>query len=158
MAGPENPTPVDWNEIGNRLSDAIVHFTHHAEVTLHGNEFYAAAAKRALGGQQQERLSYETVSTQLGLTTVAEADWTRSGHTVMDRIRREQAEAQVAEMRIEVRRIRHDAARDLVKYLREWCNERRIPAKTRREGFLMAADQIDPDIARDRYGNVVRGV
>jgi hypothetical protein len=59
-------------------------------------------------------------------------------------------------MRAEVRRVRRDAARDLVKYLRGWVNERRIPARLRREGFLMAADQIDPDIQRDRYGDVVR--
>jgi len=155
--GPVNPTPVDWLKIGLRFQEATVHYTHHAEVTLYGDEFYAAVAKRALGGQQSERLTYETVSKQLGLTTVAEADWLRDSHVVMDRLRAEQAEEQVKELRAEVRRVRRDAARDLVKYLREWVNERRIPAKTRREGFLMAADQIDPDIARDRYGDVVRG-
>jgi hypothetical protein len=154
--GPVDPTSVDWLKIGQRFQEATVHYTHHAEVTLYGDEFYAAVAKRALGGQQSERLTYETVSTSLGLTTVAAADWLTEGHTVLTRLRAERAEEQVKEMRAEVRRVRRDAARDLVKYLRGWVNERRIPARLRREGFLMAADQIDPDIQRDRYGDVVR--
>lgn len=154
--GPENPVPVDWMKIGQRFQEAMVHYTHHAEVTLYGDEFYAAVAKRALGGQQSERLTYETVSRSLGLVSVAESDWRLSGHTVMDRLRAERAEGQVKEMRAELRRVRRDAARDLVRYLRGWVNERRIPARLRREGFLMAADQIDPDIPRNQYGDVVR--
>jgi hypothetical protein len=156
MGGPENPPPVDWMKIGQRFQEATVHYTHHAEVTLYGDEFYAAVAKRALGGHQSERLTYETVSRSLGLVSVAESDWHTSGMVVTTRMRAERAEEQVTQMRAEVRRVRRDAARDLVKYLREWVNERRIPAKTRREGFLMAADQIDPDIPRDQYGDVVR--
>lgn len=150
------PIPVDWVKIGRNIQEAQVHFSHHAEATLHGDDFYAAVARRALGGQKQERLTYETVNGMLGLTTAAESAWLVEGHTAVSRLNAERAEAQVIEMRAEVRRVRRDAARDLVKYLREWCNERRIPAKTRREGFLMAADQIDPDITRDQCGGVVR--
>jgi hypothetical protein len=148
--------PVDWMKIGQNIQEAQTHFTHHAEVTLYGDDFYAAVAKRALGGQKLDRLTYETVNGMLGLTTLAEHAWSVEGHTVVSRLNAERAEAQVVEMRAEVRRVRRDAARDLVKYMREWCNERRIPAKTRREGFLMAADQIDPDIARDQFGDVAR--
>ncbi len=155
-AGPSDPTPVDWMAIGRGIQQAQVYYTHHADVTLSGDEFYAAVAKRALGGRKLDRLTYETVSHALGLLTVAEHEWLLERHTVMSRLRAERAEAQVVEMRAEVRRVRRDAARDLVKYLREWCNERRITAKTRREGFLLAADQIDPDMPRDQYGNVVR--
>ncbi len=154
--GPIHPTPVDWMKIGQRFQEATVHYTHHAEVTLYGDEFYAAVAKRALGGHTSERITYETVNRTLGLMTEAESEWHTSESVITNRMRAERAEEQVKEMRAEVRRVRRDAARDLVKYLREWCNERRIPARLRREGFLMAADQVDPDIQRDQYGNVVR--
>ena len=155
-AGPSDPIPVGWMAIGRGIQEAQVHYTHNADVTLYGDEFYAAVAMRALGGRKLDRLTYETVNGTLGLTTEAECAWRVEGHTVMSRLRAERAEAQVVEMRAEVRRVRRDAARDLVTYLREWCNDRRIPAKTRREGFLLAADQIDPDMPRDQYGNVVR--
>ena len=147
---------MEWEKIGQNIQEAQVHFTHHAEVALYGDDFYAAVAKRALGGQKLDRLVYETVSGMLGLTTSAESAHLVESHTIMSRLNAERAEAQVVEMRAEVRRVRRDAARDLVKYLREWCNERRIPARLRREGFLMAADQIDPDIARNQFGDVAR--
>jgi hypothetical protein len=154
--GPREPIPVDWVKIGQNIQEAQVHFAHHAEVPLHGDDFYAAVARRALGCRKLDRLTYETVNGMLGLITSAESAWLVEGHTAVSRLNAESAAAQVVEMRAEVRRVQRDAARDLVEYLRGWCNERRIPAKTRREGFLMAADQIDPDITRDHYGDVVR--
>lgn len=154
-AGPVDPKPVDWARIGRAISEAEAHYVHHAPEKLYGEEFYAAVARRALGGAKQERLTYETVHPLQGLMTVAEHEVVVSGHTVLDRLRAERAEEQVKELRAEVIRIRRDASRDAVKFLREWCNERRIPARLRREGFLMAADQIDPDAPRDQYGQVV---
>jgi hypothetical protein len=148
------PKPVDWAAIGRRISDAQVHFTHHAEEQLYGDDYYVAVAKRALG--QTEHHGREGVSGNLGLISVADHEWTVGTHQVVDRMAKERAEAQVAELRAEVRRIRRDAWRDAVRYLREWCNERRIPARLRREGFLLAADVIDPDIRRDRFGDPVK--
>lgn len=157
MTGPTNPRPVDWATIGRRMSDAAAHFVHHSEERLlYGDDFHIAVIKRALGAARSNRLTYETVSPSLGLVTMAEHEWTVEGHGVMERLRAEAAERKVAELQEEVRRIRRDAWRDAVTLLRELCNERRIPARLRREGWLMAADQLDPDIARDRFGDPVK--
>lgn len=155
-AGPTNPKPVDWRAIGRRFADATVYYLHHAGVMLYGDDFYAAVARRALDGEQQARLPYETVGLGLGLITEAEAAHMTESHTVLSRLRAERAEEQVREMRAEVARVRRDAARDLVAHLREWVNERTVPSRYRREGVLLAAEEIDPDTPRDRYGNVVR--
>lgn len=155
-AGPADPQPVDWTGIGRAIADAQAHYTHHSDEKLYGDDYYAAVAKRALGGAKQARLTYETVSGQLGLITKAEHEWLRQAHTAHDRMRAEDAERQVVELRAEVKRIRRDAWRDAAAYLRDWCNDRRIPARFRREGFLAAADQIDPDAKRDKYGEVIK--
>jgi len=156
MIGPENPAPVEWAKIGRAIANAEAHYVHHSVERLYGDAYYAAVAKRALGGDKQDRLSYETVSPSLGLVSMAQHDWTLSGHLTMERLRAERAEREVSELRAEVKRIRRDAWRDAAKNLREWCNERRIPARYRREGWLMAADQIDPDVPRNKYGEAVR--
>jgi hypothetical protein len=142
-----SPKPgPDWSALAQRLQREMANLTHHDAVKRYGDDFYAEALRRTFGAREPHgHIPYATISTATGLTTVAESDWTRESHTVVDRLNAEDARRQAKEARAEAQRVMRDAARDLAKYLRGRCNERRVPARLRREGVLLAADWIDPD-------------
>lgn len=141
---------VDWLRLAHQLQAEIAKLIHgENQPQLSGDEFYAEALRRAMSFspnnvEGQRQLPYGTVGFP-GLTTQDEADYLRDSHTIIDRLNAERAREEVAAMRIEVRRVYRDAARDLAKYVRDGCNERTVTAKLRREGVMLAADWIDPD-------------
>jgi hypothetical protein len=149
-------TAMDWNRLAERMQRIQADMVHQEKTDLRGNEFYAEALRRTFGFRMSRGGTYETVAASTGLTTIAEADHIREGHTVMDRLNREAAEKQVTEMRAEVQRVYREAAADLAKLIRGRCNERTVPSRYRREGVEWAADLIDPNVPKDRFGNVVR--
>jgi hypothetical protein len=149
---PEGATGIgiDWLRLANRLQVEITNLIHgENQPQLSGDAFYAEALRRALmfssnDVEGQRQLPYGTVRFP-GLTTQDEADYLRDSHTIIDRLNAERAREKVAAMRIELKRVYRDAARDLAKYVRDGCNERTVTAKLRREGVMLAADWIDPD-------------
>lgn len=147
---------VDWTALGRRLAEAQIHYVHHAEDKPTGDAYYAAVMRRALGGRKLERLHYETVDGSTGLVTKAEADWLRESHTIMDRLNLEAAERKITELRAEITRLRMDARADVAQLIRDRCNDRTVPSRYRREGALWAADLVDPDVPKDRYGRTVQ--
>lgn len=140
--------PIDWVALAKRLSDAQVKMIHHEDTGLHGWEFDAEVLRRALGHSAndgtdgQRTLPYETVHFP-GLITASEHDHLRNAHTVLDRMAREAAEKRAKEADAEVRRVYREARQDIAAALREWCNERSVPSRLRREGVLLAADRLD---------------
>jgi hypothetical protein len=149
--------PIDWDRIAERMLDVQRAMVHDEQWT--GPGFYAEMLRRTFeytpAGQPdafQRVLSYEQIRVP-GLTTQAEADHTRDGHTIIDRLNRERAEQQVTEMRAEVQRVYREAGADLAKLIRSRCNERTVPSRYRREGVEWAADLIDPAVPKDRYGD-----
>lgn len=151
---PEQTPAVDWARIGARMADEMRKMLH--EENWHGpdQERYAVALQRALGFEEGEAPRPARLRSGMGLTTDADADWTRGAHTVADRMAREAAEKRVAELREEVRRVYREAAQDLAAAIRERCNERSVPSRFRREGVAWAADLIDPSVPKDQFGNV----
>ena len=150
-------TAIDWLKLAERMQRIQADMIHHKQTDLHGSEFYAEALRRTLGFQPpHDHVQHETVASSTGLTTIAYADHLREGCTVIDRLDREAAEKQVAEMRAEVTRVYREARADAADHIRQRCNERSVPARYRREGVLLAADWIDPRVPKDRYGNLVR--
>ena len=165
MAAPTpkpRPAPVDWTALAEKLQVAQNNMIHRDDVKLYGTEFYAEALRRTFGydphdGSTRSReLPYDDVAPSTGLTTLAHADHLRDGHTIIDRMNREAAERERDEARAETRDIVHKAAQLLSDRIREWCNERRVPSRYRREGALYAADVIDPRVRKDRFGNPVQ--
>lgn len=154
--------PVNWDALAQQLQRHMTDMVHHDTDRRYGDEFYAEALRRTFGysandGSDGRRvLPYDTVNRTTGLTTVAEADWTRDSHTVVDRLARESAETQIKEMRAEVRRVYRESAADLAALIRGRCNERSVPSRLRREGVLLAADWIDPAVPKDAFGDPVR--
>lgn len=151
---------INWDRLADRLLDIQRKMMH--EENWQGPDFHAEALRRAFrytaAGQPNEvqrLLPYDQIRVS-GLTTQAEADHIRDGHTIMDRLNRETAEKHVAEMRAEVARVYREAAADLAKLIRARCNERTVPSRYRREGVEWAADLIDPAVPKDRLGNIVR--
>lgn len=160
MAAPTpepRPAPVDWTALADKLQRVQTDMIHRDNVQLHGTEFYAEALRRTFGydphdGTTNRELPYDDVAPSTGLTTLAHADYLRGAHTVMDRMNREHAEKQRDEARAEARAVLRDAAQRLADRIREWCNDRRVPSRYRREGALYAADVIDPRVPKDRFG------
>lgn len=144
---------VDWNRLAERLQQVMADMTHRDTVTRYGNDYYAEALRRTLGYQAADDNHREYLVRGEGLTTEAYAKYVydTSG---LDRMHREQAEAQVKEMRVEVQRVYREAAKDLAAFLRTRCNERSVPSRYRREGVEWAADMIDPAVPKDQYGNL----
>ena len=164
MAAPTpkpRPAPVDWLALARKLQSIQADMIHRDTESRYGDDFYAEALRRTFGYRAQDgtdggrELPYDSVNQMTGLTTVAAADYTRDGHTIIDRMNREAAEKQRDEARAETRAVMVDAAQRLSDYIREWCNERRVPSRYRREGALYAADVIDPRVRKDRFGNPV---
>ncbi len=148
---------INWDRLADRLLGIQRDMMHEK---YSGNDFHAEALRRAFhftpaGEPNDVRrvLPYDQIRVS-GLTTQAQADHTRDGHTVMDRLNREAAEKQVREMRAEMARVYLEARKDVAEAIRSRCNERTVPAKFRREGVLLAADWIDPAVPKDQYGNI----
>lgn len=149
---------VDWDAIARNLVRERSQMTH----DMPDVDFYAELLRRTLGyrpaGEQcdggQPR-PYEQLRLGRGLTTQAEADYTRDSHTIVDRLNRERAEQQVMEMRAEVSRVYREAAKDLAAMIRNRCNDRTVPSRFRREGVAWAADIIDPAVPKDQFGNLL---
>ena len=140
-------TGIDWIKLARRLQEVQAQMIHHDEVNRYGDEFYAEALRRTLGYREPHgHITHETVSESTGLMTTAHADHLIEGYTVLSRLHAEDMERQAKAAREETRRILQDAARDLAKWIREWCNDRTVSAKTRRQGVLIAANWIDPDL------------
>lgn len=148
--------PIDWDNLAARMQRIQADMIHVEKTELCGNEFYAEALRRLFDYRPPDAHGNDHVSPGTGLTTIAYANHVRNGHTVIDRLNREAAEKQVAEMRAEVQRVYRESAADLAKYIRGRCNERSVPAKFRREGVELAADWIDPNVPKDRYGNIIK--
>lgn len=154
-------TPVDWDRIARRFSDALHEI--YAEPGRVADP-YAEALRRALGyvpegepGWTARALPYEHLWNGAGLHTDAEVKHLLDGHTVLDRLAREAAEKKVEEMRAEVARVYREARKDVADYLRARCNERTVPSRYRREGVTWAADMIDPSVPKDQYGRLLDG-
>jgi hypothetical protein len=150
---------INWGRLADRMREARHQLIHLERYT--GADYEAEILRRTFGftpaGEPdavKRVLPYEQVSVP-GLMTEAEAKHIRDAHTVVDRMNREAAEKQVAEMRAEVARVYREAAHDLAELIRRKCNDRTVPAKYRREGVLLAADWIDPAVPKDRYGNLL---
>jgi hypothetical protein len=149
---------VDWNALASALIRAKSGMAHN----MPDVDFYAELLRRTFeyrtADEQRDReraLPYEHLKVGLGLTTQAEADYTRDSHTFVDRHNRERAEQQVKEMRAEVSRVYREAAKDLAEMIRQRCNDRTVPSRYRREGVAWAADLIDPSVPKDQFGNVL---
>jgi hypothetical protein len=140
---------VDWAALAQRLQHEMGALVHGDEEKRYGDDFYAEALRRTFRAQRLDRLAYETVDASTGLMTVAEADHLRDSHTIIDRLNAERAREEVKAVREEIRRVYAEARRDIAQGLREWCNERTVPARLRREGVLLAVDRIDPQMARE---------
>lgn len=142
--------PVDWVALAQRMNKVRTEMTHHEDTGLTGLEFDAELLRRTFGYSANDgtdghrKLPYETVDTSTGLVTLAEADHLRDGHTALDRARREDAERRAEQAWAETRRVGLEARRDIAAALRRWCSERTVPSRYRREGVLLAADQVDP--------------
>ncbi len=147
--------PIDWTALAVRLREESAKLIHNDNgPALYGDDFYAEALRRVFGydtntDPARRQLPYDSVNANTGLTTIAQAQHELQGHVVLDRLGRERAEAEVTELRAEIKRVYAEARKDIARDLREWCNERRIPAKLRREGFLMAANLINPQPAKE---------
>jgi hypothetical protein len=160
MATTDRPTPtrVDWAAIAREFQRHQATLIHD-ETGWHGDEFYAEALRRTFGYSTNDgadggrELPYDTINDRFGLTTRASADHTRDSHTIFDRLNREDAQRQAREAREEARNTIRNSAQIIADHIREWCNERRITSRYRREGFLAAADLIDPRVPKDRFGN-----
>ena len=140
---------LDWTKLASRLNEIRAAMIHHEQASLYGDEFEAEALRRLFGFQpanppDSPHIPYETVSPSTGLTTIAQADHNRDSHTVIDRLNREAAERERDAARAETRRVMTEARRDIAEALRNWCNERTVPSRFRREGVLLAASRIDP--------------
>ncbi len=151
---------VDWNRLADRMVEVQRKMIHEEQWT--GDGFYAEVLRRTFGhtaagepDAHQRTPSYERIRVP-GLTTQAEADHIREGCTIIDRLNRERAEQQVKEMRAEVARVYRESAADLAQLIRDRCNERTVPSRYRREGVEWAADLIDPNVPKDRFGYVVK--
>ncbi len=132
----------DWIALARRLRREIATLTHDPE--WYGDDFYAEALRRALRAEKAPHCPYESVDRATGLMTVANADHNRDSHTIIDRLNAGRAHEEAKAARDEVRRVYREARRDIAQALRDWCNERTVPAKLRREGVLLAADRICP--------------
>jgi len=147
-----DPTPagVDWHALADRLQTATADMVHHdTGPQRYGSDFYAEALRRVFeahpahepGGRD---LPYDRVSTQTGMITTAEHTWLLDSHTIHNRLALESADATIRELRAEIRRVYAEARQDIAAALREWCNERSVPSRFRREGVLLAAQRLDP--------------
>jgi hypothetical protein len=152
--------PIDWDRIAARFLDLKRRMIH--EEDWSGGDIDAEALRRTFGyraaSEQRDLerpLSYEHLKMGYGLITQAEADHVLDGHTIVERLNRERAEAQVKEMRAELDRVYREAGKDLADMLRSRCNDRTVPSRYRREGVAWAADMIDPSVPKDRYGYLV---
>ena len=141
---PTTTTSVDWAAIANRLNEVKAQMVHHDEVNLYGIDFEIEALRRTFGHVPANGNFREHLTHGYGLTTDAYAKHLYSGSAVIDRLNLEKAEQQVAEMRAEVRRVYAEARKDIAASLREWCNERTVPSRYRREGVQQVIDLLDP--------------
>lgn len=140
-----NGQAVDWMALAQRLQREMTRLVHEETGRRYGDDLYVEALRRAFGARQVRDCPYESVDCSTGLTTVAESDYIRDSHTIIDRLNAERAREEAKAAREEVRRVYREARRDIAQDLRGWCNERTVPARLRREGVLLAADRIDPN-------------
>lgn len=154
---PTKPTTgtVDWDRIARRLGEVKAHMIHHEERQLYGTAFEAEALRRTFGYVPVGEHGYDHLRTGCGLTTDAYAEHLYSGNALVDRLNLERAEAKVKEMRAEVRRVYAEARKDIANYLRDWCNERTVPSRYRREGVQQVINLLDPP-TREVNGGEVR--
>jgi hypothetical protein len=144
---------VDWDRIADRLQQVMADMIH--KENYHGGAgFYAEALRRTLG--HDVAFGRDIIRRGEGLTTEADAKHTYD-NGALERMQREQAEEKVKEARAETRRAYAEAGQDFADFLRAKCNERSVPSKYRRDGVAWAADQIDPRVPKDQFGNVRAG-
>jgi hypothetical protein len=145
---------VDWDRISARLQD-VMRVMLQEEGRYYDATFHEDALRRTFGYEPAGDRGFDHLRSDYGLTTESYRRFDLRGAIALSEMQKEQAKAEVAEMRAEVRRVYREARADVAAYLRERCNERTVPSKYRREGVAWAADMIDPAVPKDQYGYLV---
>lgn len=106
-------------------------------------DLVAAALRELLSGRRS------------GFCTNRERTDELNGHAVLERLRAERAEAEARRDRAIADAIRVELAGRYAANLREWCNDRTVSAKLRREGVELAAQWLESvaRVAARRSGN-----
>jgi hypothetical protein len=126
------PPEPDYTALGKRYTQITARLLHDPDRTwTTGSDLNAQALAELLARGDS------------GFSSDREHVHNLNGHTVVDRLNREDAEESARQARAETDRVRAHAATGLAAGLREWCNDRTVPAKLRREGVELAARWLD---------------
>jgi hypothetical protein len=126
------PPEPDYEKLGRTFSEILSGIIHQPERTWNTDtDLYTRVLREILENRRSGFVSDREHMNNL------------NGHTVIDRLNAEAAEKRADEARSEADRVSEEAAADLAKGLRAWCNERTVPSRLRREGVELAAARME---------------
>ena len=130
---------ADWSDLARKFSAIQADMIHREQSELRGDQFWAEALRRLLGGYEPRAAEPEPAE------RLHAGCWAALASS--ERTLREQYDKFTTAL--------GDARGTCASAIRARCNEVAVPSKYRREGVLLAAEWLDPGGAESAAGRKV---